>query len=423
MCKTPSQNSFDVCLQWLRDSKAFKIETKRYSSTSKSDSIITAAVATYAEVLHHVSNPSIAHCILDIVALLSAKGNNDVTNEAMCLSWKSLHTIYAFETDNHIDGALPFVFLQAIRKIEWEKYSSLNQYEYEIHFDKLNGMPCHGNKSNIIHLRQQILRHWGLLVSNISGLIRITSDFSIMVSELSKFLQAPDSKIYVDDVESKARETQQKMENASYIPKIIGLQSYTCSYLLEWMVQLVYATFLITIPTGEHFNTESKFGPYHHIYSLFNLFKRLVGVYNDNMLSLPKTTTVKVCLFLKESLQGVVGLLQRCITWRNAHPMIPVEARGKGLVDLGDFMFLQMLMESASALVVKTILSTCEKLKHSGMLRKPVLLNLKTLAKRTQTTIKDMATLHNLKDFDPDNQAGESTYVAQDEMKGFHEHF
>lgn len=420
----PEPLTFDDCIQWCIRCPSISRTHEVTTGSTESASPVTRLFEFFSERLRLSDNSTVADHILEVLSILALQENGVLMEKLLDLSWVSLHTIYVHTGTEAEQGSLPCALSESVIRFGQQVSSSDLQSlrcVVERTVDKLyyNGIDT---IKGLHHLRQGMLRHWGLVTASPTGHSLQRNQLASMIAELASLLESLSNSIRrKNEEEKKESETSTSHKRKKALPpSIIGLDAATFPdfyKLLTHVVVAATATLTPVLPQGPGCS------PYNHIKESFALFRRLIELYRRHIAIFPRKTAATVSNVSKDMLSVAVSLLQRCVEWRNSQPLLSVRDREAGKHDPGAIRFLEQFIGTAASHTAGTILNLCDFLQSHEAAHVSRSTTLRFAAEKAARRIKDVSISHNLAP--PSFIAGfenfESDQYSMQQTKGFHQ--
>jgi hypothetical protein len=417
--------TFGNCIQWCDACPYISSGHEMTASDEANASSVSRLFEFFSERLRASDNSIVAYHILEILSVFALQENDILLEKVIELSWISLHTIYVHAGAGVDHGSLPYALAESTRRFGLNATSSELQSLQRV-VAQTSTKLCHHGKDKInglTHLKEGMLRHWGLVTASLTCFSRQRNQLSSMIAELAYLLESLDnsagSKHEEEKKESEA--CTPRRSKLAQSPSIIGLEAATFPDYFEMIIHIVVA---VTATLNPGLLVDSGYSPYHHLQESFGLFRRLIELYQSHIAIFPRKSASAISNVSKDMLSVAVSQLQRCVDWRNAQPLLSVQEREALKHDPGSIKFLQQLLDAVSSHTAGTVLTLCDlwQSREGAHVRLSRSTALRFAAEKAARRIMDVSSSHNLEP--PSLGAAYGTFKSDDSLpltKGFHQ--
>jgi len=329
----------------------------------------------------------IACLILDLLSVLADIGGQSLIRHVKETSWKMIYTVYGFNSDVEYSPSYSFarVVSSCISKKERNDGTAASNDHMVIagSLMKSESVSLRGDTDQLV-LRHHLLSYWSLMVQSGSDCDGTCQELRMLIEELRLVLECiglPTNSSYkASSLRSKAAVGGKvKLSAVSSVTSIPTLSGQSYPVFFELMLHIVISTFALSSPTvslqlpsavdKKTDHTSLVQSPYRYIQYLAVTFGRLLDLYSNNNKLLPRkmlTTVMNGCTIMLKASESVV---QKCVEWRNARPLLTMEEQQMGKLDIGAVRFLQMLIDTVVSECVCKIISMCELMRREAQQR------------------------------------------------------
>lgn len=406
---------FDECLKWCDG-------CLHHKNSQTCATPILRLFDFFSAKLTVTENFVVAYNILDILSLLAFSDEVALLSRLVELSWTSLHTVYDTEitTTSSCPYAVTIWRLRFGKNVHVPELQPLVRIVQRI-FSKLDQR---GNKivPEFACLRLGLIRHWGLLNSSDFGASFVVKHLSSLILSLKSLVESLDVALLSskrDDGDEKDSEAiHSKKRKTCHASSLVGLEVATMSDYFDTLLNLLVATAGSLNPGERSCNSHSS--PYKIYEECYSLYRNMIEIYQASIFAFPRRSAAIVTCASKDMLSIAYYQLQRCIDWRNQHPLLSNEERASGQRDIGSIRYLQQLIDATMGHTAVPILRLCEVWQSStvvGYMKVSRIATMRLIVEKAMQRMKDVALSHNL---------STSVSVRPDEMKideptkGFH---
>jgi hypothetical protein len=325
----------------------------------------------------------IACLILDLLSVLADIGGQSLIRHVKETSWKMIYTVYGFNSDVEYSPSYSFarVVSSCISREQGNAGTAASNDHMAIagSLMKSESVSLRGHTNHLV-LRHHLLSYWSLMVQSGSDCDGTCQELRMLIEELRLVMECiglPTNSSH--NARSLRPKAAVGVSSVTSIPTLSG-QSYPMFF--ELMLHIVISTFVLSSPTARTSNqipsaVDRKSdhlslvqSPYRYIQYLAVTFGRLVELYSNNNKLLPRKTLNTVmngCTLMVKASESVV---QKCVEWRNARPLLTMEEQQMGKLDIGTVRFLQTLIDTVVSECVCKIISMCELMRREAQQRK-----------------------------------------------------
>jgi len=364
---------------------------------SEEDLAFTSLFDGLSIMLNVSDSPQIVAMLLETLSVLAVQNQELNLDNAIAISWSSLHTVYAHERDGMKFTEPPFLISHCVSRHaslhgDSGPCTALRQvFESSVLRLSQKVLDC---KRPVPHYCVSLLQLWGLVTHSSNYTARYAHYFSSMCDELACF---------VASLDKTAETTEEKKENNS--GDAVSLRRshplpFLCATSFEevfsYLLNMVVGAMAVCEPASSVPLSCGAVKPFTHFHLVLRNFRSLLEVYQKHFVVFPSRSSMDAYHASRFCLTAAVNQLQRCAEWRQNQPLLSWEDKDAGAYDPGATKYLQDLLDEMFSCTSTAVLDLCDFWERSGnSLLHSRTTRLRQMAEKAAQKLKDFATAYN----------------------------